>query len=97
MIIVITHHVCKAGCVETAITKIDKAGESIVKAPGFLSRYRVTAGDNANTVSTIANWQDIDSYQAFRASRPAPNTDDTDVPFARIEAIIYDVNAEVSV
>jgi heme-degrading monooxygenase HmoA len=91
MIVVISHHWCKPGMDETARGRIDKSGDTMEAAPGFMFRYRIEPSADPNQVSTMTVWADEQSYRAYRDTRRAPDPADPSVPYARVTTEIFDV------
>ncbi len=71
MIIVIVHHWCKPGMIESARRRIDENGDASAHAPGFLFRYRIEKPDEPNRVSTVSGWESRELYRAFKDARNA--------------------------
>jgi heme-degrading monooxygenase HmoA len=92
MFVVITHHVCKPGQVETSRERIDKNGGAMTSEPGFLYRYRIETANAPDTVSTLTVWNAEADYQAYRAKRNYGPPSSS--PYERIDTQSYQVQAE---
>jgi heme-degrading monooxygenase HmoA len=69
VIVVIVHHWCKPGMIESARLRIDENGADSARAPGFLFRYRLEKPDEPNRVSTVSGWTSRAAYRAWKDAR----------------------------
>ena len=97
MFIVIVNHWCKPGKAEAARSRIDKNGEDMVKAEGFLYRYRIENPAEPDKVSTITAWSEEGQYRVFKdwqrqqaASASVPG----EIPYERIVNETFEVMKE---
>lgn len=93
MFVVITHHHCKPGQVDSARERIDKNGDNMKTQPGFVFRYRVETPSLPEAVSTLTAWNTEDDFKTFRAKRGYGGIDPSS-PYDRIETQSYNVQSE---
>jgi heme-degrading monooxygenase HmoA len=93
MFIVITHHFCKPGQVETARGRIDKSGGGMTGEPGFKFRYRIESPGSPGVVSTLTAWNSEADHQAYRGKRNYGSMADS--PYERVEHHSYEVQSEL--
>lgn len=71
MIVVIVHHWCKPDMVEAARERIDRNGDSMAQAPGFLFRCRMERVEEPLKISTVTTWTAEERYRTWQAEKNA--------------------------
>jgi heme-degrading monooxygenase HmoA len=92
MFVVISHHWCKPDRKEEAQTRIDRSGDTMESAPGFVFRYRIEPPADPTQVSTMTVWTNEESYRSYRSARTAPDPGDASVPYGRVTTEVFEVS-----
>ncbi|HEU0072299.1 MAG TPA: antibiotic biosynthesis monooxygenase [Alphaproteobacteria bacterium] len=97
MFVVIVNHWCKPGKADVARARIDKNGEDMVAAKGFLYRYRMENPAEPDKVSTVTAWTEEAHYRVFKdwqraeaAKAPSPG----ESPYEKVVNETFDVKKE---
>jgi heme-degrading monooxygenase HmoA len=97
MFVVIVNHWCKPGKADVARSRIDKNGEDMVKAEGFLYRYRIETPAEPDRVSTITTWTTEGHYRTFKdwqRRQPGGTTNPADSPYEKVVNETFEVKKE---
>ncbi len=96
MFVVIVNHWCKPDKVDIARGRIDFNGDEMMKAEGFVSRYRLETPSEPGKVSTVTVWTDRALYEKFKDAqrKAAAAAAPTESPYERVVNETFEVMKE---